>query len=224
MQKMKYTVRPMRDEDIIQVVEIDHEAFCNEWPRPTYASFKRELRNRIAHYLVVCEPHESAPQKAKVEPDSRGLRKLFPWFKKSFDHDRFFDKQIHSTSSAPRILGFAGFWIMANEAHLTTIAVRETHRRQGLAEGLLISVIDLATQLKARIVTLEVRISNKIAQSLYEKHGFHLVKVQSGYYVNDGEDGLFRSTDDITSTSFQSKFEELKRTYIKNNRERIHLL
>ena len=48
-------------------------------------------------------------------------------------------------------------WIMVDEAHIINIAVRETCRGQGIGELLLISSIDMATRLKASVVTLEVQ-------------------------------------------------------------------
>jgi len=46
------------------------------------------------------------------------------------------------------------------------------HRRQGIGEVLLINLIELATSKHARIVTLEARVSNLVAQNLYYKFGF----------------------------------------------------
>ena len=105
------------------------------------------------------------------------------------------------------------FWVMADEAHITSIAVREAYRRQGLGELLVIPVIDLARELKARIVTLEVRASNTGAQNLYAKYGFTQVGVRRGYYIDDREDALVMSTQDITLATFQAHLEQLKQAY-----------
>ena len=45
---MDYIIRPMKEGDIPQAIEIDREAFPTQWPHPTYASLKQELRNRLA--------------------------------------------------------------------------------------------------------------------------------------------------------------------------------
>ncbi|MFC1957614.1 ribosomal-protein-alanine N-acetyltransferase, partial [Chloroflexota bacterium] len=70
---------------------------------------------------------------------------------------------------------------------------------------------DLATKLKANIVTLEVRASNTAAQSLYTKYGFTQAGVRRGYYIDNREDGLIMSTQNITSTAFQAQFQQLKK-------------
>ena len=88
------------------------------------------------------------------------------------------------------ILGFAGFWIVAGEAHVTSIAVRETYRHQGIGELMLISLVGLALEMGAEMVTLEVRVSNINAQKLYQKCGFRQVGVRRGYYTDNGEDAL----------------------------------
>ena len=57
-QEIDYYIRLMQERDIPQVLEIDRESFPTQWPRPTYNSFKQELRNRLARYIVVCKPVE----------------------------------------------------------------------------------------------------------------------------------------------------------------------
>lgn len=110
----------------------------------------------------------------------------------------------------PPVLGFAGLWFILDEAHLTSIAVRESHRRHGIGELLLISALELAVEKGAQIMTLEVRVSNSPAQGLYEKYGFSNVGVRRGYYTDNNEDAFLMSTDRITSASYQASFQRLK--------------
>ena len=102
---------------------------------------------------------------------------------------------------------------MAGEAHITSIAVRELRRRQGTGELLLISVINLAAELNARIITLEVRISNTAAQSLYYKYGFTQAGLRRNYYVDNKEDAVIMSTENITAVPFQAHLQRLKRAH-----------
>ena len=200
----RYIIRPMRDSDIPQVIDIDHEAFPAQWPPISYTSYKQELHNQLARYMVI--------YKEKRGKTETGFRKESSWFKCLFNRDRFLDDE----SISPRedyIVGFAGFWIMSDEAHLTNIAVREAYYHQGLGESLLISVIELAAQLGARTVTLEVRVSNKVAQNLYRKYGFQEAEIRHGYYSDNGEDALFMSTDTISSAPFQAHFQQLKQAH-----------
>ena len=99
---------------------------------------------------------------------------------------------------------------MADEAHITNIAVRQKYQRRGLGELLIIATIDLAQELKASMMTLEVRASNTVAQSLYRKYGFVEVGVRRAYYVDNREDGIIMSTENITSESFQTRLRQLR--------------
>ena len=111
------------------------------------------------------------------------------------------------------IIGFADFWMMADEAHITNIAVRNIHRRRGIGELLLISMIDMATKLNACHLTLEVRASNTTAQSLYSKYGFARVGLRRGYYTDNKEDAVLMTTESISSASFQPRLNRLKKAH-----------
>ncbi len=113
------------------------------------------------------------------------------------------------------IMGFAGFWMMADEAHITNLAVREIHHRRGMGELLLISMIDLARELNAHSLTLEVRASNIAAQSLYQKYGFTQVGLRRRYYTDNKEAAVLMSTESTSSTSFQSLLNRLKKAHSK---------
>ena len=202
-------VRPMRREDIAQVSEIDREAFPTEWP-PT--NFKRELENQLAHYLVACDSEKTVDRpKVEVSP-KKGFTGLVSRVRGLFSRNRLFSEKLLA-ANGQSIIGFAGFWIMADEAHITTIATRKVHRQQGIGELLLIAIIEQATKLDARIITLEVRVSNTTAQGLYSKYGFTQVGMRRGYYTDNKEDAILMSTDGITSAPFQARLEQLKQAY-----------
>jgi ribosomal-protein-alanine N-acetyltransferase len=88
------------------------------------------------------------------------------------------------------VLGHAGYWLLADEAHISTIAVRPDCRGRGLGELLLLNLLLEAYKLQAAIATLEVRRGNRVAQALYEKYRFELVGERRGYYRDTGEDAL----------------------------------
>ncbi len=109
------------------------------------------------------------------------------------------------------IMGFAGLWMLADEAHITNIAVREKHRRQGIGETLLIAIIELAIELGAKLISLEVRASNTDAQKLYAKYGFVRVGLRRGYYTDNREDAVLMSIEDAESA--KARLESLKRAH-----------
>ena len=204
MQKANYIIRPMKDKDIPQVAEIDHEAFPGEWVFRSHASYKQDLGNPVARYIVAC-----------TEFPWRGGPRL-SWFKRLFSRSL---SPCGGKSIAEYIVGFAGFWLMLKDVHITTIAVKSDYRGIGIGEGLLISIIELATELNANIITLEARASNEIAQALYEKYGFQVVGRRLRYYSNDGEDAILMNTNNIASASVPARFQQLKMAHAQRHNE-----
>ncbi|HTC85692.1 MAG TPA: ribosomal protein S18-alanine N-acetyltransferase [Candidatus Acidoferrum sp.] len=96
-----------------------------------------------------------------------------------------------------RVIGYAGIWVMVDEAHVTTFAVDPAWRRRGVGERLLMAVLDLAIERGAREATLEVRLSNLAARRLYEKYGFRPVGIRPRYYSDDNEDALIMTTEPL---------------------------
>lgn len=204
---MSYTIRYMQDKDIPQALEIDREAFPTQWPHPSYDSFKQELRNRLACYLIVAKPRTP-----EISQNVNDGKTLWQKFVNLLDHGRFFGEEI-TQSTKEYIVGIAGFWIMVDEAHITTLATRNAYRRQGIGERLLIQIIEMAVQMKANIVTLEARLSNIQAQALYEKYGFQKVGIRKAYYTDNGEDAVIMTTDSLNSSDFQLHFQNLKQAH-----------
>jgi len=124
-------------------------------------------------------------------------------------------------SSEEYVIGAAGFWMLNDEAHITNLAVRKPCRRRGTGELLLITMIDMATEMDARILTLEVRASNTTAQSLYGKYGFARVGLRRGYYQDDKEDAVLMTVAEPSSAQFQALLKQLKRAH--NRRWRVPL-
>ena len=206
---MPCSVRLMRKEDIAQVTEIDREAFPTPWSSVNY---QRELQNRLAHYIVACNEEETVGEpEVEAAPEERRPG-LLSKVRQLFNRNRYFGPGV-PPSGKQYIEGFAGFWIMADEAHITNIAVRELYQRQGIGELLLISIIDMATELNTRFLTLEVRASNTAAQSLYYKYSFTRVGLRHGYYSDNREDAVLMSVEDITSASFQAHLQQLKQAH-----------
>jgi ribosomal-protein-alanine N-acetyltransferase len=89
-----------------------------------------------------------------------------------------------------RIVGYICLWEVADELHVTNVAVHPDVRRRGIARALLESVFARARAANSRMVLLEVRPSNTEALALYESFGFRVVGRRRGYYYDTGEDAL----------------------------------
>jgi len=101
------------------------------------------------------------------------------------------------------VVGFGGVWLMVDEAHVTTIGVHPHWRRQGVGRRLMVALIDLAEELRASRVTLEVRAGNLGAQALYAELGFKVAGRRTNYYTDDGEDALVMTTSLLRSPSMR---------------------
>jgi ribosomal-protein-alanine N-acetyltransferase len=88
------------------------------------------------------------------------------------------------------IIGYVCVWEIADEVHITNIAVHPAHRRRGIARGLLAGLLADARARDFRMVVLEVRPSNHHAIALYEAFGFRVTGRRRGYYYDTGEDAL----------------------------------
>jgi ribosomal-protein-alanine N-acetyltransferase len=99
--------------------------------------------------------------------------------------------------ASDRVVGFAGIWLMVDEAHVTTFGVHPDWRRQGIGRQLLLGLCELAISIGARRMTLEVRLSNTGAQALYRGFGFDIAGRRPGYYTDDGEDALVMTTPEL---------------------------
>jgi [ribosomal protein S18]-alanine N-acetyltransferase len=97
------------------------------------------------------------------------------------------------------VAGYGGLWMIMEEAHVTNIAVRAAFRGRKLGEKLLRELQRTAVVLGAQKMTLEVRVSNLIAQSLYQKLGFYAVGTRRGYYSDNNEDALIMWVDLVTA-------------------------
>ena len=97
------------------------------------------------------------------------------------------------------VVAYAGIWLMVDEAHITTFAVLPRWRRQGVGARLLFELLELAADLGAHVVTLEVRLSNEPARRLYQRFGFRPVGVRPRYYSDNGEDALIMTTEALDS-------------------------
>ena len=120
-------------------------------------------------------------------------RQSFPsvWSRNSYERELRNDNSYYYVARAgERLVGYAGMWIVLDEAHITTLAVDPGSRRRGLGGRLLGRMIDLARRHSVSRVTLEVRERNEAAIAMYRKLGFVEKGVLPGYYGDTGENGV----------------------------------
>jgi ribosomal-protein-alanine N-acetyltransferase len=176
-------------DDIAAVMEIEKTAFPRPWPEKAY---RYELAENPNAYFVVARL-ASAPQPARRSWLAQLLKPTAP-----------------AMMQAPPIVGFAGMWMYVDEAHIATIATHAAWRGRRIGERILLNLMREAQRRNAVLVTLEVRISNTVAQNLYLKYGFEEVGRRKGYYQDNLEDALLMTVTDFTTDAYRRRLDALE--------------
>ncbi|NOZ06882.1 MAG: ribosomal protein S18-alanine N-acetyltransferase [Chloroflexi bacterium] len=176
--------------DVDGIMDIERASFPSAWPARAYRY--ELLHNAMAHYYVV-RAREQEPREAK-------RKKYVAWLRRS-------DPQ----ESASRLAGYGGFWLMGDEAHISTIAIHPSYRRRGFARKLMLHMLDEAIRLGAHLVTLEVRVSNVAAQQLYAEMDFVVVGKRKRYYQDNREDALIMTVKGVERPGYAEKLAQWKK-------------
>ena len=206
-QQVPVYLRRLQKEDITEVVEIEQEAFSPVW---VSSPFKRDLNNKRACYLVACiEPgdFEPPPPDETAEAPRSWLSRLAGRLGLGGDDSAENAREDYA------IAGYVSVWYQGDEAHIVEIAVRETLRGNGIGELLLIGSLREAVTYGSQVMTLEARVSNFIAQRLYEKYSFKSVGIRKGYYSDNREDAVIMTTSPIHTDEYGRMFRELQKTW-----------
>lgn len=142
-------IRPMRLDDLPQVVEIDQQAFSLPWPKSAYRFELTENPNSLTYVAELVNP-----------------------------------------TAGPEVIGLCVVWLILDEAHIATLAIRPDYRRMGVARKLLVQALVDSIQHACISATLEVRAGNLAAQALYREFGFEVVGGRPKYYQDNLEDAL----------------------------------
>ena len=123
-----------------------------------------------------------------VEKDSFST----PWSRNAFEEELTQNKLARYlvAVSGEVVVGYAGTWLVINEAHVTNVAVGVPYRGKGMGRRLMECMMDLARDNHMESMTLEVRVSNMAARTLYSKLGFVEAGIRKNYYTETREDAL----------------------------------
>ncbi|MED3548831.1 ribosomal protein S18-alanine N-acetyltransferase [Cytobacillus praedii] len=124
----------------------------------------------------------------KIEHESFTL----PWSKEAFLNELTTNQYALyiGLEEDGKVIGYCGVWIVVDEAQITNVAILPEFRGRKLGEALMRQAMEVASERGARTMSLEVRVSNSIAQSLYRKLGFQNGGIRKNYYSDNQEDAL----------------------------------
>lgn len=156
---------PLTSELLPAIVDLDRLCLGGLWSLDGY---RRELESPNSDLLVLQKAEGRRQETECISPSPHPPISLPPYL----------------------LLGFACLWAIADEAHITILAIHPDYRRQGLGRFLLITLLKFACQRGLKWATLEVRASNQAAISLYQQLGFQEAGRRKRYYQDNGEDAL----------------------------------
>lgn len=191
--KPYFYLEPMQIDDVSEVSQLDHRCFTNPWPQSAY---RRELSNPEGNFYIVLRHRLPGAQiRAEDAPDNPFAR-VSRW--------------LWSDDEQDPIVGYAGMWIRAGEAHVTTIGIAPELRGKGLGELLFVALFEEAIARDADWLTLEVRVSNVQAQRLYQKYGLTRHGVRKRYYSDNGEDADIMWSESLRDLAYLRNVEWLR--------------
>ena len=136
-------------------------------------------------------------------PEKNNQRNIFIFlYRWSYRFINFWKGKLFSKA---QIIGYIGLQFVFDEAHIISIAVGKEWRRLNIGEMLLGKAIICSETRQCNTISLEVRISNTIAQNLYKKYGFENIRVRPRYYSDDQEDALVMSVKGIDNHFYINK-------------------
>jgi len=116
-----------------------------------------------------------------------------PWTLDSFYYEMTENQYAHylvAENENGEIIGFCGIWLVIDAAQITNVAVVQSVRGQGIGETLMREAMRVAKEANMDVMSLEVRVTNTVAQNLYRKLGFQDGGLRKGYYTDNQEDAL----------------------------------
>jgi ribosomal-protein-alanine N-acetyltransferase len=122
------------------------------------------------------------------------------------EHSTYVVLELVSVGAEPprsALAGYAGYWLLEDEANLMNIAIASDWQGRGLGEYLLLATLARMQEQGVSVCTLEVRVSNVRAQALYRKLGFQEEGRRLRYYQDNGEDALLMATPPLDSPAIQ---------------------
>ena len=192
-------IKQITAEHLNSVVEIDRKSFGGLW---TIEGYRRELGSPNSDLLGlwVSETGAGEPGSCDSQLESIEPANIFNSKPLSFENST---PATPNSKLPPRLIGLGCLWAILEEAHITILAIDPRFQGQGLGQALLWALLTSANRRQLERATLEVRASNLVALSLYNKFGFQEAGRRKRYYADTGEDAVIMWRNDLEKREFQ---------------------
>jgi ribosomal-protein-alanine N-acetyltransferase len=165
------TLQPLTSDYLQDAVALDRRCLGGLW---TQDGYQREIDSPNSDLLMLLdEQHDEPEEKTQVN---------------QINQTNALSDALDASEKREALIGLACAWAILDEAHITLLAIDPAYRQQGLGQLMLYALLKLAQQRGMEWATLEVRASNQVAISLYQKFGFESVGRRPGYYQNQERD------------------------------------
>ena len=195
-------LKPLKAEQLPAVIELDRLCFGGHW---TLDGYRRELESSSSHFLTVCLKSASVdcPSHSNYNHDTPNNSHSGQLTAQQSNALNSSGVATQTEAEIPsQLIGLGCFWSILEEAHITLLAVHPEYQNQGLGKLLFYGLLYLAHQQGLERATLEVRVSNQTALSLYKKFGFQEVGKRRRYYQDTGEDALILWRNHLATAEF----------------------
>ena len=205
----RYFITKMTKQDIPQVAAMQLNMLSKESSARVIFSLANELAQANYLYLVL---HRETPETSMKKQTGRIFKVIQPhirfrlWAKFFSGIKKGSLAFLNKNVKCRELLGFVGLWFGYNEVHIISIYVNEMYRGKGLGELLQIAAIRSAISSGSDSITLEVRLSNLVAQRLYEKYGLEKTGYRYKYYRDNDEDALIMTNPNIQTSDYEASY------------------
>jgi len=133
-----------------------------------------------------------------------------PWSPRVFFDELAMDSRSYvvAIDAGGTLVGYGGLLLVEEDAHITTVAVDPEVRGQHVGSRVMLALVERALAAGARHLTLEVRITNSVAQGLYDRFGFDPIGRRKNYYKD--EDALVMWATDIDTTEYAERLTSIR--------------
>ncbi len=205
-------LQPLSLDLLPAAVALDQRCFGGLW---TLDGYRRELESPNSELLVVVEKAEGRRQEAEGAREQKYLDLTL-----KTQNSKLKTQDLptpHSPLPTPQ-LGLSCYGALLEEAHITMLAIDPAYQRQGLGQALLYALIASAHTRGLKRATLEVRVSNASALSLYQKFDFREAGRRRRYYPDNGEDALVLWRGGLQTPEFSERLRDWQQQVC----ERLH--
>lgn len=196
-------LKSLTAEQLPDVVELDKLCFGGHW---TLEGYQRELDSSSSHFLTLCLPEADADFGLATGLQCQEAQFLDSELRHPAEEEKNMESQ--NPKFHQRLIGLGCFWSILEEAHITLLAVAPAYQGQGLGQLLFYALLKLARIRGMERATLEVRVSNQVALSLYQKFGFQEAGRRRRYYQDTGEDALILWRGGLQNPNFDKNLGE----------------